>query len=232
MGNQSSKQVERIGYRYSEENNALNFLPFLYAELLSQLEEPYLTAPQDLRMIRGEATKLTIEILSLSQGMESTDPIFEDICMPLDLLNHRLVHLSKEVDTRLEGPLCSAMECMMDIPTGDQGSTDSNPSYERLLATYHAAHYELHSFPNTLFIAIQLSPIDVEAVPLKSKLHLILRSCFKAQAEPLCSRLVPNALVSRFRRRSFTRFLELQIIFFIFCLLHGKNITTGNSVYS
>lgn len=77
-----------------EDNDGLEFLLALYAELLPQLARPYANEPQKLRMIRWKIARLKNKLvslsllLSLSQRMDSADLFIYDIKMLLDILKH------------------------------------------------------------------------------------------------------------------------------------------------
>lgn len=77
---------------------------FLYVKLLLQLALPYDKTPHELRMTFGKTAKITSALGSPSQSMKNNFLSFEDICMMLDLLKHRSVCLSGEVNALLEEP--------------------------------------------------------------------------------------------------------------------------------
>lgn len=56
--------------------------------------------PHDLRIICGEAVKLTSELVIFPRRIDSADLTFDDIKMSLDLLKHRSVWLFLEEDAR------------------------------------------------------------------------------------------------------------------------------------
>lgn len=77
-----------------EDHDDLDFLPSLYAEMLSKLAGLYDSVPQKLQIIRGEIVKLTDELVALSQLMDRADLTFDGIKMSFNLLQHRFICLS------------------------------------------------------------------------------------------------------------------------------------------
>lgn len=182
-----------------KENNGLDFLSFLYAELLSQLSVPYPFVPQELQMISKEVVKLTKTLVPLSLRMDPADLTFDDIRMSLDLVKRHTTRLSQKVRARLEGPLRLATDLKIDTPTTDDGLTDNNSSYRISSATYQRAHSGSLPFSNSAFSAIPLPPIDLKGDPL------ILFNVFDSPAllqnssAPSRVRFVPAASGFRYR---------------------------------
>lgn len=97
--------------------------------------------------------------------MESANPTFNETRMFPDLLTHCAVCLSQEVDAQWEWPPPSATDLEMEILTDDHTPSNSNNNFRRSPATCHTSHFGPIPFRNTLFLAIQPLPIDLEGIP-------------------------------------------------------------------
>lgn len=72
--------------------------------------------------------------------MDSAKLTFEDIPMPSNLLIQHFVCLSPKVDAGWERAPRPAMDCKIDIQTGDHGLYDSSSNYKELSGIYNSAH--------------------------------------------------------------------------------------------
>lgn len=109
-------------------------------------------------MIRGEITKTTSELVSLSQRIENADLTFGGIRKSLDLLEHYFVCVFHEIPLT-EGSGISIDDAPLPgngphILMSDYGLTDFNSIYRASSATYHTAHSNPQFFPNLLVLAI------------------------------------------------------------------------------
>lgn len=88
--------------------------------------------------------------------MDSFDQFFEDIMMLIDLLKHSSIHLSLEVDARLEEPHGQAMKRKIKTPTDDRGPYTYKNSFRRSQAPYHNVYSGLfppQTIPSLFFSA-------------------------------------------------------------------------------
>lgn len=138
---------------------------FQYVKLLSQFSGPYANVPRELRMICWEIAKLTSELISFCQRMESADLTFNDIIMLLDHLKHHHICLSPKEKARLEGFSCPATECKVEITTDDQGPSKCNIIFRLTPAFYHTPYHGQLPFLNTPFSAILPPPIGIKGFP-------------------------------------------------------------------
>lgn len=157
-----------------ENSDRVDFFPFLYTELLSQLAGPYGSVLQVLWTKPGEISEQTNKLISLflslshslslssavslslllAQRIKSGDLTFDSIRTSLHLLKHRSIHLSLEIDARLEGPPRFAMDSKIDILTDNHGPSNSSTNLRLSSATYHTARFRTLPFPNTPFTTI------------------------------------------------------------------------------
>lgn len=80
--------------------------------------------------------------------------------MLMDLLKHRSVRPSQNVEDRLRGPPHPAMDHKMEIPTDDHEPSNSHINLSRSSATYHTAHSGPLPIPNTPLLA-KLPPVII-----------------------------------------------------------------------
>lgn len=86
--------------------NALDFLLFINAEILSQHAGSYASLLQNIRMVREEIAKLSNEHVFPPHWIKNDGLTFDDIRMSLELLKHRSVRLSQKTNALLEGQPC------------------------------------------------------------------------------------------------------------------------------
>lgn len=96
--------------------------------------------------------------------MDNADTSFDDITISLNLLKLRFVCLSQEVDTRMEEPLCPAVDRKMYILPDDHEPSNSISTYRRSSVTYYTPRSGPLSIPNTKFLAISPSSIGVKDI--------------------------------------------------------------------
>lgn len=127
--------------------------------------------------------------------MNSTSLVLEDMNVPLDLLEHGSACLSQEINTGL-GPPRPGVNRSMDISSTDYGPSNFNNNFRRSPATYNTVHCGPLLFPNNRFLPFHSILLAWRVFHRFHSLHVILRSYFKIQARPSCSRLVPTVRCS------------------------------------
>lgn len=82
--------------------------------------------------------------------------------MSFNLLKHRSLQLSQEVNARLKAPPRQAIHRKMETLTDGHGPPNANINLKELSALYRTTHYGPLSFPGTPFLANPLPPNGVK----------------------------------------------------------------------
>lgn len=137
----------------------------LYAGLPCPFAGSYASLPKELSTLRKEIPKPTIELFLSATQIYIAEHSSDDICISVDLLKHRTVCLHGMI-LQMKGRPCSAMNCKINIPTGDHGPGDPNSGYKKLSTTTRTAHSGPLPNSSAPLPAIPPPTLSMEGVPL------------------------------------------------------------------
>lgn len=143
--------------------------------------------------------------------------------MPLDLLKHRSLRLSRTVDARSEGPLPPAINRRIDILADNYESSNSNTYFRRLIATYHTSYFGPLPFPNISFFTICTAFYGhrgVLSIPPPWSDSLAIFQALSANL--FCGQFISSVSVFMFNRWSSPRSQKLWNISRLVCFALGR----------
>lgn len=142
----------------------------------------------------------------------------------MDLLLHRSVCLSQNLDARLEEPHRSGINRKMDSPNDDHGPSSPNNNFRRPSAFYSAVYFGWFFFQRTPFPAIFWPSFSMDGVPPISTTVSDFSVLFQNPSAISWHLLVPysrGVLVQKTNLTSVSRVVDYPS----YCLLDSKQMT-------
>lgn len=124
----------------------------LYAELLFRLTKPIANLLTYVQMISGEFFKLTKELISPFQNLDSAKLSIEDSRTSFDQIKRSTVCISQEVKIELEKLRRLAMDRKMNIQIDVHGPPNSSSCYRKSSAFCHSGLCRPSLFANNPFL--------------------------------------------------------------------------------